>query len=735
MPTIDKNNIDTTELLVELYSEEIPWRMQEPMARSLEKLLFSELLHALGFPKTTQAKDAFGEHRLYWTPRRIAIAIDGVPKKSIAWQEERKGPRVASPQVAIDGFMRKNGIKSLDECIKKGGYYAVNIEHKAVATSELLGELVSSVIDKMQKELKVSMRFAKQNFRWVRPLRHILVVFAGGSIKGYINLGNGEKLDFTDKTLGHPLAKPEPFAVTSMADYESKLRASYVEPIYTERLQIIKEAVGDVINNQQVVIKENACLTEYPSVLKGYFNEEFLPLPFLLIQTILNHHQKIIYNIAITDKVCNFYFVANVSSATDKKKVIKGVERVVRARLADAKFMFERDNKIPISEHIKKLEHITFHPKLGSIAAKNSRVKKLVSITIEELKKHNSKLCIRKERDHIWFSKLVDIKKSDLATETIREFPNLQGKIMGKKKLENFDGPYALDEDLNFLSDTVENRVSRLADNVDSLVSLWLVGERATGSGDPFFLRRYAFDILNDIMFSYSPEDNYSLPLRSIFAEAVQIVGEQKNLETQNDFINIILFMLERMRQWVSDKYKDIRADCIEAIIYDYGVGNQTDKDCNILKILNYIKILNGEMNKNNHLSEIFYRLQAILPVSKNMYLKYQAPDESLFEKPEEKALFACSKDIIMESDTWRALSFKQKLESLASLKDVLDTFFDKVMVNAEDEAVRENRLNLLYGIYRRFGELANFRKIHHKDTQQKGKNQSQQQDKIQSHA
>ena len=244
----DSQNADAAELIVELYSEEIPWRMQEPMAQNLAKLLQAELLSALGLSKGIAQKNevaneaanesggVFGKLHLYWTPRRVAVAFASVPKKSKAWVEQRKGPRVASPRTAIEGFMRKNNIVSEDECITvaddNGDYYALEIKHLAVATSKVLGEVVATVINKMQKELKVSMRFAHQSFKWVRPLRHILVVFDGIGVKGSIDLGNElelgaeDRLDFTAKTRGHPhaFAKPltsaEPLAVTSIADYE-----------------------------------------------------------------------------------------------------------------------------------------------------------------------------------------------------------------------------------------------------------------------------------------------------------------------------------------------------------------------------------------------------------------------------------------------------------------------------------------------------------------------------------
>ncbi len=750
---LNSQNVDAAELIVELYSEEIPWRMQEPMAQNLTKLLQAELLRALGFHKeAVQARSSqeknweepFGKSQLYWTPRRVAVAFYSVPKKSKAWREEIKGPRVASPQTALEGFLRKNNLNSEKECsIKKdadkGDYYALEIEHRPVATSELLGEVVSAVVRQMQKELKVSMRFASQSFRWVRPLRRILVVFDGCRVKGSIGLGselcnerdNGrgeqEKLDFTNETRAATLTSAKPFAVTGIKDYESKLRDNYVEPIYQKRLEMIKKDVGSVDNSQNIIIEENASLTEYPCVLKGYFDEEFLSLPLPLIQAVLNHHQKIIYNAGSIEKKVEFYFVANISQATDKDKVSGGVERVVRARLADAKFMLERDKKIPNSEHIKRLEHITFHPKLGSIADKNSRVKKLMPIIFDEIQKHNNNINISKKYNSAFAEKEVDKNTMSLATETVREFPKLQSIINNSlEPQEHYDD-----------DESYHARITNLADTIDSLVSLWLAGERASGSGDPFFLRRYAFSVINIVTFNNNLKYSYYLPLSIIFAEAKKNIYNQaasisENIDELSGLDNPpepIRFMLTRLHQWLIHNHKKIRVDCIEAILTEVSIV----ENCNILEMLERIKILNGEMDKNNHLAEIFRRLQAMLSsdlklgflvLDPNAEVK-KLPEPELFEKPEEKALFAVAEDIIVEGSAWSQLSYQQKLESLAELKSPLDAFFDKVMVNVEDKKIRDNRVILLYRIFRRFGELANFDKIHHKDLVQKSRQKS----------
>ncbi len=376
------------ELLVELYSEEIPWNLQEPMARNLEKFLQEELTKALGL-KNEKGEEIFGERRVYWTPRRVAVGITNVPVRSKAWEEERKGPKVSSPQVAIDGFLRANNL-SKEECQRKGDYWVFMVKHAAIATHTILGEVVLRVIERMAKELPVRMRFGGQSFRWVRPLRHIMVVFAGEGVKGALALGNEENLPFTNKTRGHPFAAPDDFVVKGMQDYEDRLRKNYVEPVYQKRFdKIFREVAGSSIYDDQL-LEENACLTESPVVLNGHFDEEFMTLPFFLINTVLSDHQKMIRAYGGDSSRSEFFVIANTPHITQEKEkdnIIKGFERVVRARLADAKFMLERDQKTPVKEFIDRLHNITFHPKLGTIVNQNQRIKKLIPIVVEKLKK------------------------------------------------------------------------------------------------------------------------------------------------------------------------------------------------------------------------------------------------------------------------------------------------------------------------------------------------------------
>ena len=710
------------ELLVELYSEEIPWRLQEPMAENLEKFLQEELAKALGLKN---AEDAFGKSRVYWTPRRIAVGIFDVPVRSRAWEEERKGPRVKSPQVAIKGFLRANGL-SLEQCQKKEGYLTFVVKHAAVATSDLLGEVVVRVIERMAKELPVSMRFGKQNFRWVRPLRHIMVVFAGEGVKGTLELGGEEKLTFTNETRGHPFAAPDAFSVASIQDYEDRLRKNYVEPSYQKRFDtILEEIEGKPAYDYQKaqpknarLMQENACLTECPIVLKGHFDKEFMNLPPFLINTVLSEHQKMFLD---GRGVCEFFVITNTPHSTkeqEKNNIIKGFERVVRARLADAKFMWERDKQTPIKELIDKLQNITFHPKLGTIANKNRRTKKLFPVIFETIRINNGEFHFDKGCTSAWFEKQIDMLKFDLATETAREFPSLQ-KFIGQELRADTFYP-----DVFFTHAIVE-----LADNIDTLASLWSVGEKPTGSGDPFALRRYALVVINDFVKNFRFKD-ISIPLKNIIKSVLNTFPE-KHWDNCSSFypqeavsIEIVDFMLERLRVFIKDR-EQLPHDCIEAVL-----THDNAQECNIHQIYYHTIELAKEIDNNNPLAEIFYRLHAILrPYSDDLSSFTSPPSPDLFSAAEEKNLHARIQQPLAES-TWQKLTFQEKLQTLGSLKDVIDPFFDHVLVIDKHENIRQNRLRLLYSIYKRFLELADFTKIHHKDKQQKDKQQKHPQQK-----
>ena len=717
MTIVKEENKKTAELLVELYCEEIPWKLQEPMARNLERFLQEELAKSLGLKKRGE-EEVFGERRVYWTPRRVAVGIADVPVKSEAWEEERRGPRVNAPQVAIDGFLRKNGL-SLEDCQRQGDYWTFTIKHAALSTSDLLGEVVVRVIRKMSKALPVGMRFAEQRFRWVRPCRHIMVVFAGRGVTGALALGNGDKLAFTHETRGHPFAAPDAIVVTGIQDYEEKLREAYVEPSYQDRYKKILIAVaGSPADNYQVnyprehrLVQENACLTEYPVILKGHFDKEFANLPSILINEVINEHQKMIRNTKFESGDDEFFVIANtphVIKEKEKNSIVKGFERVVRARLADATFMLQRDKKTPPQELIDRLKNITFHPNLGTIADKNQRTKQLIPIILEALKNNNDRFSLDKRCDSVWFERQVDELKLDLATETVREFPSLH-KVIGRELIGSEIEPKILPA----------HAIVDIADNIDSLVALWGAGEKPTGSGDPFALRRQALAVIFPLAIS-RPLGNIHLPLEGIIKEALGALFFKDPTDNtlftivkDSRLMEIVSFMLERLRVFLKD-HEQFPHDCIEAVL-----THKEAQECNIYLLYHRTFYLAAEKRSGRPLAEIFHRLHAILRAAPyDLSSLSSPPSPNLFSTTEEKNLYARTQSLADKA--WQNLTFREKLQKLGSLKDAIDPFFEHVLVMHKDERIRQNRLSLLYSIYERFWELADFTEIHHKDKQQK---------------
>ena len=449
-----------------------------------------------------------------------------------------------------------------------------------------------------------------------------------------------------------------------------------------------------------------------------------MSLPFFLIDTVLGEHQKMIRSTDVRTGRYEFFIITNTPHITkeqEKNNIIKGFERVVRARLADAKFMLERDNKTPIKELIGKLHNITFHPKLGTIADKNQRTKKLIPIFVETLKNNNDEFSLNKRYNSAWFEKRVDELKMDLATETVREFPSLQG-IFGHHLAETRIEPY--------ISASAIASIADIADSIDSLVSLWSVGEKPTGSGDPFALRRCALFVISQLTIG-SLLENTSLPLKNIIKSALDTLSTRDSdhhsvLSSPKEVMlwEIVAFVLERFRVFIKE-YKPVPHGCIEAVL-----THKDAQECNIYSLYHHTIELAEEINNNNPLAEIFYRLNAIMrsvsiAPSSPPYDLTSPPFSALFSESEEKNLYARTQQPLAD-EAWQNLTFQEKLKTLGSLKDVVDPFFDHVLVMHDDEKIRENRLRLLYSIYRRFLELADFTKIHHKDKQQKDKQRKQ---------
>ena len=477
------------ELLLELFSEEIPARMQNRAAEDLARLL-GDGLKATGL--------SFDTVRSFATPRRLAVVVDGLPARSPDVSEEKKGPRVGAPDAAIQGFLKSAGFKSLEQAEtrqdKRGDFYVALIERLGRPTAEVVAEIVPEIVRNFP--WPKSMRWGSGRLRWVRPLHSILCIFGGKVVPFEIDgIASGKE------TRGHRFMAPKPFAVKSFGDYAKKLREAYVILDPREREAIILKQAQKLAGKQQLVLiedmallAENAGLTEWPVVLMGSFDESFLDVPGEVLATSMKAHQKC-FSLRRGEHLANrFIMVANLEAEDRGNAIVAGNERVIAARLADAKFFFDHDRKVMLEDRVPKLREIVFHEKLGTQYERVQRVRVLAR-EIAKLVHADPDLA---ERGAI-------LAKADLLSDMVGEFPELQG-VMGRYyALDQEEDPAVADaigahyKPVGPSDDVPREPIAisvALADKLDMLVGFWAIDEKPTGSKDPYALRRAALGLI-----------------------------------------------------------------------------------------------------------------------------------------------------------------------------------------------------------------------------------------------
>ncbi|MEM8643617.1 MAG: glycine--tRNA ligase subunit beta, partial [Pseudomonadota bacterium] len=473
------------ELLLELFSEEIPARMQ-PRAREDLARLLGDKLRAAGLD--------FEEIRTYATPRRITAVVEGLPQRSPDVKDERKGPRVGAPDKAIQGFLKSAGLGSVDEAQtredKKGSYYVAVIEKTGRPSADVIAEIVPEIVKTFP--WPKSMRWGAGKLRWVRPLHSILCLFSGKVVDFEI-----DGIKSSEHTRGHRFMAPKEFAVTDFADYEAKLRKAYVILDSDLRAAKILDAAkacadehGYALVEDAGLLQENAGLNEWPVPLLGSFDEDFLHVPPEVLATFMKAHQKC-FAVSKGDELANrFVLVANLEAEDGGTSITQGNERVIAARLADAKFFFASDLKVSLEARVPQLKDITFHEKLGT---QYERVQRIFHLARE--------LAPIVGADPDDAERAGILAKADLVSDMVGEFPELQG-IMGRY--------YAIDQGerpavANAIADHYKpvgptdevptepvSIAVALADKLDTLVGFWAIDEKPTGSKDPYALRRAA---------------------------------------------------------------------------------------------------------------------------------------------------------------------------------------------------------------------------------------------------
>ena len=740
------------DLLFELFSEEIPARMQAKAADDLRRMVTDKLV-AEGL--------VYEGAKAFATPRRLALTVHGLPARQPDLKEERKGPKVGAPDAAVQGFLKATGLNSLDEAKiqrdpKKGDFYIALIEKPGRPAIDVIAEILPLVVRTFPwpKQMRWGERSAKPGaLTWVRPLHSIIATFGPETEDPEVVKFDVSGIETGQVTRGHRFMAPAEFSVRRFDDYVSKLEAAKVVLDPERRKNIIREdakelafAQGYELVEDEALLEEVAGLVEWPVVLMGSFDQEFLSIPGEVIRATIRNNQKcFVVSDPKTGKLApKFILVSNIEASDGGGAIVAGNERVIRARLSDAKFFYETDLKTKLETRLPKFDNIVFHEKLGTQAERIARIERLavelaplVGADVEKVKR------------------AAKLAKADLLTEVVGEFPEVQG-LMGKyyALAQGEDASVAAAIEDHYKPQGPTDRVPNdpvaiavaLADKIDILTGFWAINEKPTGSKDPFALRRAALGVIRllvengvrlrlwpSILIALSPirrrevrkegqrERAYfdalaaKIDLESIvdswneqYLEKGKEVAEREKENARALCNNLLSFFADRLK--VQLREQGARHDLVDAV---FALEGQDDLLMVVRRVEALGKFLDTDDGKN--LLAGTKRASNILAIEekKDKRTFTGAPDEKLYRLDEEKKLAAAIGEVKTEASAAVAKEdFAAAMTALAKLRPVVDAFFDKVKVNDDDKAVRENRLKLLNEIREATHAVADFSKI-----------------------
>ncbi len=723
------------DFLLELFSEEIPARMQARAAEDLRKLVTEALVGAGLLYEGAKA---------FVTPRRLALAVKGVPVRQPDVKEEKKGPRVGAPEGAIQGFLRAAGLKSISEAKvvadKKGDFYLAVSEKPGRAAIEVIAEIVPEVVKTFP--WPKSMRWGEQSAQpgslgWVRPLHSIVATFGPETEEPDIVAFAVDGIKAGDETRGHRFMAPQPFRVRRFEDYAAKLEKAKVVLDPERRKEIILAdaknlafAQGYELLEDAGLLAEVAGLVEWPVVLMGSFDQAFLAMPPEIVRATIRNNQKcfVLRDPRTSQLVGRFILVANIEAEDGGKAIIAGNERVIRARLADAKFFYDTDLKTRLEDRLPKFEHIVFHEKLGTQWERIERIERLadeIAVTLSNQPNFFSGQMLSPDdftQAQDAYRKMVRraarLAKADLLTEVVGEFPELQG-LMGKyyalAQGEDASVAAACEEHYKPLgpgdrvpTDPVSVAVA-LADKIDTLVGFWAIDEKPTGSKDPYALRRAALGVIRIALTS-----NMELFPRAQFETHVELFPTNLSKdEIREAAINFEDFFHERLKVQLRDE--GARHDLVDAVL---DVGGREAGIVSIVRRVDALrKFLDTEDGKN--LLTGYKRATNIIRIEekKDGRAYIDRPDQARYRQEEEEAL-ARTIDTVREeaSGAVQREDYEAAMRAMAKLRPYVDAFFDKVTVNVaegtEKKELRENRLKLLNQIRVATEAVADFSRI-----------------------
>jgi glycyl-tRNA synthetase beta chain len=706
------------DFLLELLSEEIPARMQAK-ARNDFARLFAEC--------TVEAGLRTGAIETFSTPRRLVLIAREVVEGTEASREEIKGPRTSAPPQALDGFLRKTGLAREQLEDRDGVYFAI-VERAGRAAADILADTVNRIVADFP--WPKSMRWGAGTMRWVRPLHGIVAMLGEDIVAVEIDgIVSGAT------TVGHRFHHPGAITIGGAADYVEKLRACHVIVDQQEREGQIREgaraiaaAAGLTLLPDEGLVVENAGLTEWPIPLVGRFDPEFLDVPREVIVLTMRTNQK--YFACTNDQgllAPAFVCVANVAASDGGALIVEGNRRVLAARLADARFFWEQDLKIPLGEQAKKLDGIVFHEKLGTVAEKVERMAKLARWLVESG-------VINADANQV--ERAARLAKADLVTGMVGEFPELQGVIGGyiaeaqgepREITDAVRDHYKPAGQGDKVPTTPITVALAIADKMDSLVGFFQFGEKPTGSKDPFALRRAALGILSIII-----ENELRVSMRDLITAAAHAGGANAGRE-------IATFLIERLK--VQQREAGIRHDMIDAVVAVETDGDNVRMVRRVRALQDFLKtqdgadLLTAYKRSANILKKENWTGPQVMSSAEEHGMPQTGEEDPLVlveepglkeaiaemasghaggaDLPQEKALIAALDAAEPKAAAAvEAEDFTGAMAALASLRKPIDEFFDHVTVNDPNSAARERRLNLLMRFRDAVNAVADFSRI-----------------------
>jgi len=732
------------DMLLELRSEEIPARMQRKAAGDLKKLVTDALV---------EAGLTYEGAREYWTPRRLTLDVRGLTARSADQREERKGPRTDAPEGAIAGFLRGAGLSSVSEAQvvsdpKKGDFYVAVISRPGRPAEEIIADVMPGIIRNfpwpksmrwgaasMPKGMRYSGIEGKgpESLRWVRPLQSIVCVFGPEHEETQVIPFEIDGLTAGNVTYGHRFHAPEAITVRRFEDYVSSLEKAKVMLDADRRKDVILPDARDLafangleLIEDEGLLEEVSGLVEWPHVLMGEFEKEYLEIPSEIIRLTIKTNQKcFVTRPQGGEGLSNrFILVSNIEAKDGGKEIVHGNGKVVRARLSDARHFWTRDQgdlpdldtlvesakkfdldlKNPLDQRMAKLDalNVTFHAKLGTQGERVRRIRDLAA-----------QLAPIVGADAALVDRAAVLAKADLRTEAVGEFPELQG-LMGRKYAalqgENPSVAAAIEDHYKPQgpSDRVpDDKVAitvALADKLDTLVGFWAINEKPTGSKDPYALRRAALGIVRILL-----ERKVRLPLyKTLIAANIDaaLVGKSEIGINEDVLFDLLAFFHDRLKVYLRDM--GARHDLIDAVL--------TPDSDDLLMVARRVEALTAFITSEdgkNLLAGTKRAVQLLAAEEKKGTVIADGVSEELLKLDAEKALWsaitAASKEA---SDAIANEDFRSAMEALSKLRAPVDRFFEDVLVNDEDTAIRANRLALLKAIREATGTVADFSKI-----------------------